>query len=227
MSYKKSRLRSASPSQCHPNVARFQWVVDDEPLDMQRLISVLPRLPRDDFERLTSEQDANPKRLKIQPVATTTATEEPRQPKQPSSPSSALAAPAAGLILLIAGIWGALWIIDDVNRDVSARRWTKVSGRVSVVEPVSSQRKTPMFRYRYLVGRKWLTGERVRFAGGQGEPTRLYRVGQKIDVYIDPTNPAISTLKPGVIPWVWAQLIASIVAIALGGVFLFSGGRRA
>ena len=225
----KARARDqAAP--CGPAVSRFTWNVGGQAglseADLAEIWAAVPQLSREDYERLTAASDEAPRRLKIEPVTWTPEAPEER-PAQRETSGGGLGAPAVGLLLLIGGLAGSLAVIDDVNRDVSAQRWPVVPGAVSVCEPVSTTRKVAMFRYRYKVNGRWWTGDRVRFAGGQGNPTRDYRLGQRLKVYVDPTNAAIATLKPGVIPWVWAQLIASLVAIGLGLLFLVSGGRRA
>lgn len=136
----------------------------------------------------------------------------------------------AGLVFLVAGLAFSAWIVEDVARDAAAQHWQTTPGKVTVCksERVSSDppRYVSHFAYRYKAGGKWHTGRRVRFAGGQGDPVRTYKVGQKLKVYLDPEDSAVSTLQPGVIGWAWAQLIAGLVAAALGGLYLVLAGRR-
>ncbi len=136
----------------------------------------------------------------------------------------------AGMAFLIAGVGFAGWIGQRVARDAEAQHWQPVDGEVTLCksELVSREpdRYEQLFAYHYKAGGAWHTSRQVRFAGGQGDPVRAHRVGEKIKVFVDPKDPSVSVLEPGVIGWAWAQLIAGLVVAALGGLYLLLGGRE-
>lgn len=160
--------------------------------------------------------------------------QEDEAPARPVDPviakKSRMSGQVAGLAFLIAGITFSGWIGQSVARDAEATHWKAVKGEVTLCksELVSRNpdRYEQLFAYKYKVGSTWLTGKRVRFAGGQGDPVRAHRVGEKINVYVDPRAAKISVLEPGVIGWAWAQLVAGLVVAALGGLYLMLGGRQ-
>ncbi|MCO4760924.1 MAG: DUF3592 domain-containing protein [Myxococcales bacterium] len=205
-------------------------------------IANLPRLPGD-METLSALAAGTevPKQLSAAALAHLAGDvpaelvpdEAPAAPA-PLDPASAkklrLRGQVAGLTFLIVGLGFAGWVGESAARDAEAQHWKSVPGRVSVckTELVSREpdRYEHHFAYRYKAGGVWHTGRRVRFAGGQGNPVGEHRVDEKIKVYVDPHNPKISVLKPGVIGWAWAQLIAGLVIAALGGLYLRFGGRH-
>ncbi len=136
----------------------------------------------------------------------------------------------AGSFCILAGLSFSAWVGRDIASDRAAQSWPTVPGRVTLsqTELVSRQpdRVEHHFAYEYKTADGWHTGRQVRFAGGQGDPVKEHRVGDRIKVYVKPSDSTAAVLKPGVIPWAWAQLAFGLVITALGAIYVLLAGRE-
>jgi hypothetical protein len=134
------------------------------------------------------------------------------------------------LVLLLAGILIA-GLGNRVGGDMRASRdWPSTSGTVEsaavAVQPESNERKLfgARVRYRYEVGGRTLTGERISFESGPSPNRGLadaivqrYAPGTPVRVFYDPTQPERSVLEPGgsdLVPWL---LRGAGILLALAG----------
>jgi hypothetical protein len=118
-------------------------------------------------------------------------------------------------------------------------RWPKEKGQVTrshVEEETDSDNDkvitSAKLEYMYIVNGKRYSADCVSFGGGffqsaseMRHQAALYKVGQFVTVYYNPSNPEDAVLKPGVKPaLVWMVVIGYVVSAALG--WFYWRGRR-
>lgn len=147
---------------------------------------------------------------------------------------------AAGVCAVLAGLFVA-GLVRQRGRLKTAESWSKIEGEIvasEVDQPASHvsddlNDATPIIRYRYRVGGKDFQGDQIRI-GGHPLTTRIlamrltarYPVGARVDVNVDPDDPARSVLEPptagslvaqSAITVVFCVIAAVLVAHALAG----------
>ncbi len=142
-------------------------------------------------------------------------------------PKPRVAARFAGGVVMVLGLVFSGWIGTQIRQDAASPGWPTVAGKVTVSQSRlvsrNPDRYTHHFIYEYKVGSTWHTSHRVRFAGGQGDPTKEHRVGDAVKVRVSPDDPSAAVLEPGVIEWAWGQLFFGGVVAGLGGVYMVLG----
>ena len=86
-------------------------------------------------------------------------------------------------------------------------------------------------RYRYVVGGRERTGDRVCFGDGLGVSWRSsaerragrYPVGRKVSVFYDPEEPDVSVLEPGAQAVTYGGIAAGVVMTAFMAAWLYLG----
>lgn len=153
---------------------------------------------------------------------------------------------AAGVCLLVAG--GMVFNLVRMQGQMrAARDWDKAEGVITVSrveqpsEHVSDDLNDaiPIIRYRYRAGGQDIESNRIAI-GGQPMMTRVlagrliarYPVGARVDVYVDPNDPATALLEPAqqgnlttllAVTIVFGFIAAVLVAHAIAGRVLYTG----
>ena len=130
----------------------------------------------------------------------------------------------AGIAVMLVGLAFSAWTGRHIAWDRAALGWPEVQGKVTVSQKTlvsrSPDRYQTHFIYEYPAQGRFFTSRRVRFAGGQGDPTEQHRAGDKVKVRVDPTDPRRAVLSPGVSRWGWIQLLFGVVVAGLGAVYV-------
>ena len=131
------------------------------------------------------------------------------------------------LVMSLLGALFFIYAIQYVNRGKASLKWDVVEGEVQEVKQVV-ERGDPTRRqrfdfvdvnYRYRVKGKDYFGDRIRFTvGKRSMNTELerYPVGKVVKVYVDPEQPSMSVLEPGVDISNYIALLAGVFFIAAG-----------
>ncbi len=87
---------------------------------------------------------------------------------------------------------------------------------------------TPDISYTYVVDGKKYISNRVDFKADSGRPqidadvlVQDYPLGEKVDVYYQPGDPANSVLRPGVVSWLWKLPRFGFGLVVAGCVLLY------
>jgi len=142
---------------------------------------------------------------------------------------SRIRAQVIGVVLSLSGLGLGAYIGQRIAADTAAQSWPSVAGKITLSQRSLMSRNPDRYEthfiYEFKTNGRYYSSRRVRFAGGQGDPTASRRVGDKVKVFYDPADPNRAVLEPGVILWAWAQLGACLVVALLGALYVFLSRR--
>lgn len=146
----------------------------------------------------------------------------------------------AGLFLLLFGLAGVLTLFllgrDLLREHEVGRSWARAEARLldkQIITSRSSDSTThrPEFTFTYdYQGRTYTaTGyKRFRYSSSGKWAQRVlarYRVGDTVQIWVNPSNPAEAVIEQGVgIVWLFLLIPAVFIAVGIGGVYLLVRG---
>ncbi|MEA2490182.1 MAG: serine/threonine protein kinase, bacterial [Acidobacteriota bacterium] len=132
---------------------------------------------------------------------------------------------AVGCLLI--GGWCLMRGLRSVLLGLRSRSWPEVNGVIRKAKVLTSRSSEgddvswQELEYTYSVGGRPYRGTRVRIGvpaklASSGEPSQLFRRGERVPVYYSRSRPSVSALRRGTSPFVLITLITGGVVLWVG-----------
>jgi uncharacterized protein DUF3592 len=135
-----------------------------------------------------------------------------------------------GTLLALFGGVTLIVSVRDMVRATKSEAWPSVFGHVlkSEVQPPAGRSRDygAMVEFRYTVGEREYTGDRIQFLWIDGSRAKAestiarYPAGSKVEVRVSPQDPALAVLEPGVRKYAYASALIPAVSLAIGIVLI-------